>query len=267
MRRKKRRRSALFSSKRKGNRSAHRKGFEGPLSGSHLLSLVTEVQHSSLTVSSSYLISTPHVEVSVQLEEASESLKGLSEFMKETLGDRVEKVAISSRLSDSPCALVTSKFGWSAAQERIMKAQVSHQEAASCACKSPVCASGKAAMRVLPAQPSPVAISVVLFADSAAQPGIDWNACKHLSFFGPGQLLDAKWGGDLDIRGRRLWETLELQSTCGDAKCWSSTLTTPSYRLSTATMARTLRAPECAPFPACLPRQCSSDPACGTRDC
>lgn len=45
--------------------------------------------------------------------------------MKEKLGNKVEKVAVSSRLAKSPCALVTSKFGWSAAQERLMKAQVS----------------------------------------------------------------------------------------------------------------------------------------------
>ena len=61
----------------------------------------------------------------MQAEEAAESLKGLTDFMKEKLGSKVEKVAVSSRLAKSPCALVTSKFGWSAAQERLMKAQVS----------------------------------------------------------------------------------------------------------------------------------------------
>lgn len=60
----------------------------------------------------------------LQAEEAATALKGLTDFMKEKLGSKVEKVAVSSRLSKSPCALVTSKFGWSAAQERLMKAQV-----------------------------------------------------------------------------------------------------------------------------------------------
>ena len=61
----------------------------------------------------------------VQVEETSEAYKGLTEFLQKTLGERVEKVAVSRRLADSPCALVTSKFGWSAYQERIMKSQVS----------------------------------------------------------------------------------------------------------------------------------------------
>ncbi|KAK9804487.1 hypothetical protein WJX73_008885 [Symbiochloris irregularis] len=59
-----------------------------------------------------------------QVAEKEKALQPLTEFMKGVLGDKVAKVAVSSRLSDSPTALVTSKFGWSGQQERIMRNQM-----------------------------------------------------------------------------------------------------------------------------------------------
>lgn len=47
----------------------------------------------------------------------------LCKFIKTVLGDKIEKVIISDRLVDSPCALTTSQYGLNANMERILKAQ------------------------------------------------------------------------------------------------------------------------------------------------
>lgn len=56
-------------------------------------------------------------------EEQKASYEGLCKLIKEVLADKVEKVQVGQRLTESPCALVTGEYGWSANMERIMKAQ------------------------------------------------------------------------------------------------------------------------------------------------
>ncbi|EGN95373.1 hypothetical protein SERLA73DRAFT_141986 [Serpula lacrymans var. lacrymans S7.3] len=56
-------------------------------------------------------------------EEEAAQFSDLCTTIKEALGDKVEKVVVSNRITDSPCVLVTGQFGWSSNMERIMKAQ------------------------------------------------------------------------------------------------------------------------------------------------
>ena len=56
-------------------------------------------------------------------EEEKARFEPLCKLIKDVLGDKVEKVQVSSRIDESPCVLVTSEYGWTANMERIMKAQ------------------------------------------------------------------------------------------------------------------------------------------------
>jgi len=47
-------------------------------------------------------------------EEEAAQFDDLCKTVKEVLGDKVEKVLVSNRVTDSPCVLVTGQFGWSA---------------------------------------------------------------------------------------------------------------------------------------------------------
>ena len=47
------------------------------------------------------------------LEEMQESFKPLTEWLKDVaLSEQIDKAVVSNRLTDSPCALVASQYGW-----------------------------------------------------------------------------------------------------------------------------------------------------------
>merc|ERR1711988_1172658 len=58
-----------------------------------------------------------------KLKKLTEMHKPLTDWMKETLGSKIEKTVISNRLLETPAIIVSSQYGWSTNMERIMKAQ------------------------------------------------------------------------------------------------------------------------------------------------
>lgn len=47
------------------------------------------------------------------LEELEETYKPLTDWLKDdALSDLIDKAVVSNRLTDSPCALVASQYGW-----------------------------------------------------------------------------------------------------------------------------------------------------------
>lgn len=61
-------------------------------------------------------------EEKAQKEEEKAQFENLCKLIKDVLGDKVEKVQVSSRITESPCVLVTGEYGWTAYMEKIMKA-------------------------------------------------------------------------------------------------------------------------------------------------
>jgi len=70
----------------------------------------------------------------LELEETEEEKKAreaeVTEFtdlcttVKDALGDKVEKVVVSNRITDSPCVLVTGQFGWSSNMVCVLSSMV-----------------------------------------------------------------------------------------------------------------------------------------------
>merc|ERR1711871_1300945 len=58
-----------------------------------------------------------------RLELYKENFKPLMDFVKDTLGKKVEKVSISKHLVQSPVVVLSADYGWTAQMEKVMKSQ------------------------------------------------------------------------------------------------------------------------------------------------
>jgi len=67
-------------------------------------------------------------EDSSKVKATKEEFQPLTDWLKKTLGAKIEKASVSNRLTSSPVVLVTSQYGWSGNMERIMRAQALQSE-------------------------------------------------------------------------------------------------------------------------------------------
>ena len=58
-----------------------------------------------------------------KFEEKKKQYSEFCEFIKKTLGDKIEKAEISKRLDKTPCILSTTEYSWSANMQKIMQSQ------------------------------------------------------------------------------------------------------------------------------------------------
>jgi len=78
-----------------------------------------------------------------------EAYKPLTDWWKNMLGDKVEKIELSKRLTDTPCIVVSSEYGHTAHMEKISKAQ-----AFASADKQQAFMMGKKTLEINPSHPS-----------------------------------------------------------------------------------------------------------------